>query len=134
VLFRSTFISSYEKAGLVGVYAALSPKHTQKAADIIFEEMVRLKKKRVPEDELRSAKEQLKGSIVLSLESTSGRMTRLARSVLALDRVESLQTVMRKIDAVTAEEILRLAGELFRNDLLNVVTLGPIKKLDVMDL
>jgi predicted Zn-dependent peptidase len=130
----SSFISSYEKTGLVGVYAALSPKHTQKAADIIFEEIASLKKKKVPDDELRSAKEQLKGNIVLSLESTSGRMTRLARSVLALDRVENLRTVMRKVDDVSADEILALAGELFTDDDLNVVTLGPIKKLEVREL
>jgi predicted Zn-dependent peptidase len=130
----SSFISSYEKTGLVGVYAALSPKHTQKTADIILEEMALLKKKKVPEDELRSAKEQLKGNIVLSLESTSGRMHRLARSVLALDRVETLPTIMKKIDRVTADEIRNLAGDLFRNDVLSVVTLGPIKKLEVREL
>jgi predicted Zn-dependent peptidase len=130
----NSFVSSYEKTGLVGVYAALSPKHTQKAADIILREIAALKKKKVPEKELRSAKEQLKGNIVLSLESTSGRMHRLARSVLALDRVESIQTLMKKIDAVTAEDIRNLALDLFRNDYLNVVTLGPINKLEIREI
>jgi len=130
----NTFVSSYERTGLVGVYAALSPKHTQKAADIIFDEMTSLKRKKVPDDELRSAKEQLKGNIVLSLESTSGRMHRLARSILSLGRVETLSTVMKHIDAVTADDILRLANDLFRNELLNVVALGPIKKLEVREL
>lgn len=130
----NSFVSSYEETGLVGVYAALSPKHAQKAADIIFKEIAALKKKKVPEKELRSAKEQLKGNIVLSLESTSGRMHRLARSILALDRVESIQTLMKKIDAVTAEDVRNLARDLFRNDYLNVVTLGPIKKLEVREI
>ena len=130
----NVFLSSYESSGLVGVYAALNPKQTQRAADIVFEEMARLKREMVPEDELRSAKEQLKGNLVLSLESTSGRMNRLARSILSLGHVETLRSIMRRIDGVTAAEIRELARELFRNDALNVVALGPIKKLDVQEL
>jgi predicted Zn-dependent peptidase len=84
----------------------------------------------VPQAELETAKEQLKGNIVLSLESTSGRMMRLAKSVLTMDRVESLKTIMERIDDVTADDIKVLARELFRDDALNVVALGPIKKLE----
>jgi predicted Zn-dependent peptidase len=130
----NTFLSSYESTGLLGVYAALNPKQTQRTSDIILEEMAKMKRRKVPDDELKSAKEQLKGNIVLSLESTSGRMMRLARSILALDRVESLQTIMRKIDNVTADEIRELAHELFRGEVLNVVALGPLKKLDLREL
>ncbi len=130
----NTILSSFENTGILGVYAALGPRQTQKAFDIILEEMALMKRKKIPEDELRSAKEQLKGSIVLSLESTSGRMMRLARSVLALDRVENLKTVMNRIDGVSAEEIRELARELFRNEVLNVVALGPLKKLKIRDL
>lgn len=125
----NSFLSSFEGAGMLGVYAAVGPRQTQKALDIILEEMALLKKKKVPQKELQTAKEQLKGSIVLSLESTSGRMMRLARSLLALGRVESLRKIMSKIDAVTADEIKELARELFREEALNIVTLGPIKKL-----
>ncbi|UCD57657.1 MAG: insulinase family protein, partial [Candidatus Hydrogenedentota bacterium] len=85
-------------------------------------------------DELRNAKEQLKGNIVLGLESTSGRMMRLARSVLALDHVENLKTIMRRIDNVSAGEIKELACELFQDDVLNVVALGPLKKLELGEL
>ncbi len=130
----NTFLSSYENTGLLGVYAALNPKQTQRAADIIFEEMARLKKETLPDDELRSAKEQLKGNLVLSLESTSGRMNRLARSILSLGHVESLRSIMRRIDMVTGAEIKELARELLRDDALNVVALGPIKKLEVRGL
>jgi len=130
----NSFLSAFENAGMLGVYAAIGPRQTQKALDIILEEMASLKKKKVPKKELQSAKEQIKGSIVLSLESTSGRMMRLARSVLTLGRVESMKTIMDKIDAVTADEIKELAHELFREDLLNVVALGPIKNLRVRGL
>jgi predicted Zn-dependent peptidase len=130
----NTFLGSFENAGMLGVYAALSPKQTQKAFDIIIDEMALMKRKYVPKDELQSAKEHLKGNIVLSLESTSGRMMRLARSVLTLNRVESLKTIMKRIDGVTAEEIRQLANELFRDEVLNVAALGPIKKLALRDL
>lgn len=127
----NAFVSSLENAGLIGVYAALNPRQTQRAMDIVLEEMALLKKKEVPDDELGGAKEQLKGNIVLSLESTSGRMMRLARSVLSLNRVESLQTIMNKIDKVTAEQIRELACQLFRDEALNVVALGPLKELEI---
>jgi predicted Zn-dependent peptidase len=125
-----SFLGSFEHAGMLGIYAALGPKQTQKTLDIIVREMALLKKKRVPQAELETAKEQLKGNIVLSLESTSGRMMRLAKSVLTMDRVESLKTIMERIDDVTADDIKVLARELFRDDALNVVALGPIKKLE----
>lgn len=130
----NTFLSSFENAGMLGVYAAVGPRQAQRTLDIIVEEMVSLKKKKVPQKELETAKEQLKGSIVLSLESTSGRMMRLARSVLTLGRVESLKTLMDKIDAVTADDIKELARELFREETLNVVALGPIKNLRLREL
>ena len=130
----NSFLSAFENAGMLGVYAAVGPRQTQKALDIILEEMASLKKKKVPKKELQNAKEQIKGSIVLSLESTSGRMMRLARSVLTLGRVESMKTIMDKIDAVTADEIKELARELFCEDLLNVVALGPIKNLRIRGL
>jgi predicted Zn-dependent peptidase len=129
-----TFLGSFENAGMLGVYAALSPKHTQKAFDIIMEEMAGMKNEGVPKSELQTAKEQLKGNIVLSLESTSGRMMRLARSVLSLDRVESLKTIMKRIDDVTAEDIQDIAAEIFRNEVLNVVALGPLKNLELGEL
>jgi len=130
----NSFVSSFESAGMLGVYAALSPKQTQKTVDIILEEMALLKRRKIPKKELQIAKEQLKGNIVLSLESTSGRMMRLARSVLVLDHVESLKSIMRKIDSVTADEIRELARELFRDEVLNVVALGPLKKLELRGL
>ncbi len=130
----NSFVSSFENAGMLGVYAALSPKQTQKTVDIILEEMALLKRRKVPQKELQIAKEQLKGNIVLSLESTSGRMMRLARSVLVLDHVESLKSIMRKVESVTADEIRELARELFRNEVLNVAALGPLKKLELREL
>ncbi len=130
----NTFLSSFEHTGVMGVYAAINPKRTQRVAGIVLEEMARMKREKVPEEELRNAKEQLKGNVVLSLESTSGRMMRLARSLLSLEHIESLKTIMKKIDGVTAEQIEDLAGELFRNEVLNVVALGPLDGLEIGNL
>jgi predicted Zn-dependent peptidase len=130
----STFLSSFESAGMLGVYAAIGPRQAQKTLDIVVAEMALMKKKKVPHRELETAKEQLKGSIVLSLESTSGRMMRLARSTFTLGRVENLQTILKKIDEVTADEIKQLARDLFREESLNVIALGPIKNLKLKQL
>jgi predicted Zn-dependent peptidase len=125
----NTFLSSFRNTGQLGVYAALSPRQAQKAVDIILEELAKVKTEKVPDDELQSAKEQLKGNIVLALESTSGRMMRLARSVLALNQVESLKTIMQRIEDVTADEVRDLARELLREEVLNFVALGPLKDI-----
>lgn len=130
----NTFLSSFRRTGLLGIYAAVNPRQTQKAVDIVFEELSRIKADKVPDEELRSAKEQLKGNIVLALESTSGRMMRLARSVLALNQVESLKKIMQRIEDVTAEEIRDLANDLLRDEVINFVALGPLKDIKLRPL
>ena len=77
--------------------------------------------------ELRRAKDQLKGSLMLSLESSTARMSNLARQEMYFDRFYGLDELIERIEAVTAEDIQQLARELFKPDAFAVTALGKLK-------
>jgi predicted Zn-dependent peptidase len=91
-----------------------------------------LKETLVTEEELRRAKNHLKGSLMLSLESTSSRMSNLARQELYFRRFYSLDEILAGIETVTREEIQAIAREFFRPEQIAVTALGPLNgfKLD----
>jgi predicted Zn-dependent peptidase len=78
----------------------------------------------VPEDELQRAKEHLKGRMILGLESTSSRMTRLGKGVLTKTEILSLDELAQRIEAVTPEQVLELASEVYRPGQLSAVGIG----------
>jgi predicted Zn-dependent peptidase len=92
--------------------------------EIIGRELIRLAKQPVPEDELRRAKEHLKGRLILGLESTSSRMTRVGKGVITDTEILSLDQLAARIDAVTSEEVIRLAATVYRPASLSVVGIG----------
>lgn len=87
----------------------------------------------VSAEELSRAKEHIKGNLLLSLESTSTRMIRLGRSELSIGRQIPTAEVTARIDAVTKEEVDRLASELFANGRLALTVLGPVDTQVVAD-
>ena len=82
-------------------------------------------------DELRRAKDHLKGSLMLSLESTSSRMSNLARQELYFDRFMSLDEMLESIEAVTRDEVQSIAEEFFRTENIALAMLGRIGGIDV---
>jgi len=83
----------------------------------------------VPEEELRRAQNQLKGSLMLSLESSTARMSNLARQVMYYDRFYGLDELIERIEAVTAEDLQQTAMEFFRTDQIAVTILGNLTGL-----
>ncbi|HEV2117359.1 MAG TPA: insulinase family protein, partial [Terriglobales bacterium] len=94
-------------------------------------ELRRLKNDPVPEDELRRAKDQLKGSLMLSLESSTARMSNLARQEMYFDHFFGLDELIEKIESVTAEDIRATAEEFFRQEMLAVTVLGNLNGLKI---
>jgi predicted Zn-dependent peptidase len=92
--------------------------------ETVGRELVRLVKEPVPADELRRAKEHLKGRLILGLESTSSRMTRLGKGVLTHTEILSEDELAERIEAVTTEQLLELAGEIYHPCSLSVVGIG----------
>jgi predicted Zn-dependent peptidase len=95
----------------------------------IEKELTRFREKGINERELKRAKEYLKGSILLSLESTSNRMIRMANLILNHGRIIPVEEVIGKIDAVSADEIKILAEELLRFENFTKVFIKPQTKL-----
>ena len=121
-----SFQAAYRGAGLFAVYAGTSPQKVSECVSVIGDQFAQLREKTVGEAELRLAKEHIKGSLTLSLESTSSRMIRLGRSEFSLGRQLTTEEIEEKIEAVTAEEIRVLAHELLQEDRLGLCVLGPV--------
>ena len=108
----NSFLNSFIDTSTFGVYLSTNDKMLDKALGIISKELKKLREVRISERELKKAKESLKGSILLSLESTSNRMFRMAQSELYFNRIKSTEEIIKNIDAVTRENILETANQL----------------------
>ncbi len=115
----------YQSAGQLGAYIGTQPATADAAADAIRAEYARIAREGLPPDELADGKQQLKGQVMLSLESPSARMGRLAGFVLHEDEYRPLDRMLAEIDAVTADEVAAVAAEYFAPERQTVVRLGP---------
>ena len=108
-----SFTSAGVDSGLFGIYVGTSPDTTNKAIDLIFKEIRKLKNIKVSDSELQDAKEYTKGNIMLSSESTDNQMVRLAQNEIHFGRYIPLADIIKKIEAVTCDDISALTNELF---------------------
>lgn len=115
----------YDAAGQLGVYVGTHPSTVGAAIDAIRAELGRLAAEGLPAAELADGKQQLKGQVMLSLESTVNRMSRLAGGPLRGEPYRPLDRVLAEIDAVTADDVAALAAEYFAPERQSVVVLGP---------
>ena len=119
-----SYVISHADSGSLVVYAGTEHGHCREVIDIALREMGRMKREAVPLDELNSAREQLKGKILMSLESTDNLMTRLAKNEIYLQRYQPVEEVLAGFDAVNADDILALANDLFDGSRLNLEVMG----------
>jgi predicted Zn-dependent peptidase len=126
-----SFQAAYRGAGLFAVYAGTSPENVRECVSVVGEQFGLMRNTRVSENELRLAKEHIKGSLTLSLESTSSRMIRLGRSEFSLGRQLTTEEIEEKVDAVTADEVQTLAQELLKEENLGLCVLGPVDEAAV---
>ncbi|MGE5552758.1 MAG: M16 family metallopeptidase [Betaproteobacteria bacterium] len=117
----------YQETGVFGIYAGTSPQNADQVVELVQQEFARLLADGVGEEELQRAKEQLKGSLVLSLESTASRMSRIAKSELFDERYDTPDELVAKVDAVTAEDVDALARELLAPERVTLAAVGPWK-------
>jgi predicted Zn-dependent peptidase len=124
-------LTPYSDAGMLSVYAGTAKETIGKVLDMTIAEFRAMKESPVSDEELLRAKNHLKGSLMLSLESTSSRMSNLARQELYFHRFSSLDEILASIEAVTREEVQSLAREFFQPDRIAVTVLGPINGFSV---
>jgi predicted Zn-dependent peptidase len=110
----SSGVSAYSDAGTMTIYAGTSLDSVDEVVRLSLEELRRMKGEALPADELRRAKDHLKGSLMLSLENTGSRMNHIARQEIYFGRAFKLDEILSGIESVTAEDVPRIAGDLFR--------------------
>lgn len=123
--------ASYLDGGLFTIYAGTSPKNVQNVIELVLNMLTHIKKDGVQANELTRAKHQTKGSMMLSMESTSTRMCRIAKEELYFGRGFTLKEIIREIDRVSLAQIQSLANRLFQQKSLSMTAIGQVdqKKL-----
>ncbi len=124
-------LSSYQDSGALSIYAGCSNDVVAELIDVVVAEIRQMKAGGLDAIELRRAKDHLKGSLMLGLESTSSRMSHLARQEMYRDRTDGLDEMLASIERVTAEDVLKLAERFFVNGSLAVTVLGNVNGLKV---
>lgn len=120
-----SFQSFYSRAGASGVYVGTRPEWTDRAIDAILTEMQELARKGLSGAELREVQNQVKGQVMLSLESTSARLFRLAGFTLYDQPFMTLDELMARIDSVTVDEVAGVAARYLDPDRQVILSLGP---------
>jgi predicted Zn-dependent peptidase len=122
-------LSPYRDTGCMSVYAGTSRESASKVVQSVVSEFRKLKQEPVSEEELRRSKDQLKGSLMLSLESSTARMSNLARQEMYFDHFYTLDELIAKIESVTSEDVQELANQFFQTDSIAVTVLGNLNGL-----
>ena len=124
-------LNMFSDTGCFTVYAGTAAETAKKVIDSVVGEFRRLKDELISTEELRRAKDHLKGSLMLSLESTSSRMSNLARQELYFDRFMSLDEMLERIEAVDQDEVQKVAQEFFRSEDIALAMLGRLGDLQI---
>jgi predicted Zn-dependent peptidase len=124
-----SFVSQYTDTGLVGVYVGTRGENLGACVEICVEQVAEIAAGKLRKGELERAKENLKGRILLSLESTSNRMSRLGKSLVSDTELLTLERVMAEIDAVDRDELAELAAVLLPSERLAASGVGPDETL-----
>jgi predicted Zn-dependent peptidase len=120
-----SFTSAYQDTGQVGLYVGTRPDNVGEAFAVVASELARLREEPATPEELERAKENLKGRVVLALESTGARMNRLGSELLAGMPLLSLDETVERIDAVSIEDLGGLVEELWSPERLSAAGIGP---------
>jgi predicted Zn-dependent peptidase len=115
----------------MSIYAAASTEQLDETVAATMEELVRIKSELIEEEELERNKDQLKASLMLNLESTSSRMSSLAQQEMTLGRFISPDEIIVNVDAVTAQDVRRVANQIFKQDEMAVTILGDLDGLTI---
>jgi predicted Zn-dependent peptidase len=123
-----SFASQYTDTGQIGVYIGTREENLRECLEITREQISDIAAGNLRPDELARAKENMKGRIMLSMESTSNRMSRLGKSLISDTELLSLERIIAEIEAVEPEELAELAGVLLAPERLSAAGIGPSEK------
>jgi predicted Zn-dependent peptidase len=119
-------LSPYRDTGTLCVYAGTSASKALEVVDLILIEFKKLKQELLPAEELKRAKDQLKGNILMGLESSNSRMANLARQEMYFHQFFTVEEIIARIDQVEAEQVQAMAQKLFDPERIAVTLLGRL--------
>jgi predicted Zn-dependent peptidase len=126
-----SYTASFREAGMFTVYAGTSPDTAEQVRELSVKELRDVAQKGLTAHELQRSKNQIRGAVLLSLDSMSTRMTRIGKSMLYYDRVISPSEVVEKIEAITEADVRRVSAEIFGHDYA-YAAVGPFGDDDLM--
>ena len=124
-------LNPFRDTGCLSVYAGTSRESAPKVVQSVLQEFRNFKEVPLSEEELKRGKDQLKGSLMLSLESITARMSNLARQEMYYDHFVGMDEIINRIQAVTAEDVQQSAQELFKPEAIAVTVLGNLNGLKI---
>lgn len=125
-----SYSASHAETGMFSVYTALNQPLEEKAISLILEELARFRAEGPARDELGRCREQLKTTLLMSLESTSARMNHLGRSELAFGRGIPPEEIVERYNAITEEDVRRVAGRVLRFDEISLCAVGQCREAE----
>jgi predicted Zn-dependent peptidase len=128
-----SYVTSYRDTGLLTVYAGTDPSNALEVVRLVLKEFKKIKEEGITSAEEKRVKNQIKGSLVLSLESSNSHMSRLARQEIYFGKYLSMDDIIKGVEKVTAEQVRDLAQQLFTRENISLAILGPLSKADVPD-
>lgn len=126
-----SFLSGYSDGGTVTVYAGTQAREVERVLDLVCREVRKLAKQGIDRDELKRTKDQMKGGLMLSLESSHSRMNKLAKDELIAGSHTSLEQMIIEIDAVTEQHVFHVAQDSFVSKEIALTGLGPLSSRQV---
>lgn len=126
-----SFLSGYSDGGTITIYAGTQAREVERVLDLICREIRKLARQGVDPIELRRTKDQMKGGLMLSLESSHSRMNKLAKDELIAGAHTTLEDMIQEIDAVTDQQIFRVARDSFIPNGMALTALGPLSSSQV---
>jgi predicted Zn-dependent peptidase len=128
-----SYVTSYRDTGLLTVYAGTDPSNALEVVRLVTRELRKIKDEGITSAEETRVRNQIKGSLVLSLESSTSHMSRLARQEIYFGKYLSMDDIIKGVEKVTAEQVQRVATQLFTRENTSLTILGPLNKSDVPD-
>lgn len=128
-----SYVTSYRDTGLLTIYAGTDPANVLEVVRLVVKEIGKIKQEGITPAEETRVKNQIKGSLVLSLESSNSHMSRIARQEIYFGKYLSIDEIIKGVEKVSADQVQRLANHLFTRESVSLSVLGPLTKADIPD-
>ena len=126
----SSSVRKYEDAGAFVIGAGLDESNLVKALEVTLKELNRIKDDTVSDEELERAKEFYKGQLLFTMEDTMSHMLWLGEKIISKEKELDVEKIMDRMDSINKDDIMRIAGTIFKNESMNLAVIGPVKDED----